>query len=524
MFDEAKADRAVRFIENLKHTKGVFAGKPFVLEPWQKKIIRDVYGTVKADGTRQYKYVYLEVPKKNGKSEMVAATALYQTFADREPSGEVYGCASEKKQASIVFNVAVKMIEQSPALSKRAKITKSAKLITDKVTGSTYQVVSSDAYSKHGYNLSACIFDELHAQPNRDLWDVMTFGAGDARAQPIWWIITTAGDDPDRVSVCWEQHEYAARILAGDITDDTWYPVVYGYDGEDIYNEANWHKANPSLGVTVTLDSVKEQADKAKKKPAEERLFRWLRLNQWITTKLTTWLPLDLFDATSADIPLDDLMGKQCFLGLDLSSTTDLSAQCAVFPPQMGLASWYAIWKCYIPRDNMKERIERDRVPYDKWEAAGWLTVTDGNVIDYNYIEKDTLSWRDMFYVRILVSDPAQATMLLQRLSAAGIDCIPLAQTFVNLTDPMNLIETLLRSGQMTHEPNPVARWCFGNTSIAQNGQGYKKFVKETKGRSVIRTHRIDLVAAWVNAMGQAKNHEALVSTYDEGGEGLFVL
>src|SRR4030042_2451702 len=216
MFSEARAQRAVKFFESLKHTKGQFAGKPFILLPWEKQIIRDVYGTVKENGLRQYKYVYIEIPKKNGKSELAAAAALYHLYADHERNGEVYGCAADKEQATLVFDVAEDMVEMAPALNKRANFNKSTKLITDRRCGFFYKVMSSEAYTKHGLNLSACIIDELHAQPNRDLWDVMTFGAGDARLQPIWWIITTAGDDPDRVSVGWEQHEDAGRIPAGD--------------------------------------------------------------------------------------------------------------------------------------------------------------------------------------------------------------------------------------------------------------------------------------------------------------------
>jgi len=515
-FDEAKANRAERFIENLKHTKGRFHGQPFALLPWERSIIRDVYGTVNESGNRQYKYIYVEVAKKNGKSELAAAAGLYHTFADKELNGEVYGCASDRSQASIVFDVAVDMIEQVPALKKRAKLTLSQKLITDKVTGSTYKVVSSEAYTKHGLNVSACIFDELHAQPNRDLWDVMTFGAGDARTQPIWWIITTSGDDPDRLSVGWEQHEKAQRIIAGDEIDRTWYPVIYSYDGDDIYNEDNWQKANPSLGVTITLDGVREQAEKAKQNAADERLFRWLRLNQWITTKLTTWLPLELFHETNGSWSREDLKGLECYAGLDLSSTTDLSALCLVFPPQAGLSEYRVLWECWIPATNMADRVRRDGVPYNTWAEQGWVTPTDGDVIDYTKIESAIIQASKDYFIRELISDPAMATMLLQRLTDAGIDCIPLQQTFATLTAPMQSLETLLRKGDMSHEPNPVAAWCFGNTSIAQNGQGYIKFVKETRGRSVIRTKRIDLVAAWVNAMSRAQGHA--VELYETRG------
>ncbi len=413
MFDEARAQRAVRIFESLRHTKGKFYGQPFVLLPWERKIVEDVYGTLDRRGLRQYKYIYVEIPKKQGKSELAAAAGIYHLFADGERNGEVYGCAADRGQASLVFDVAVDMIDQAPALRKRAKYTASKKRITDKVTGSFYQVLSAEAYTKHGLNVSACIFDELHAQPNRGLWDVMTFGAGDARQQPIWWIITTAGDDPDRVTVGWEQHEYARAILAGEIVDPTWYPVIYAYEGDDIYNEANWALANPSLGQTITLESVREAAEKAKVRPADERLFRWLRLNQWITTKLTSWLPLDLFDQTVGEWSRADQLGKACYLGLDLSSTTDLTALAVLFPPQDTQLDWRVFWHCWLPKNGIEERVKNDKIPYDKWAAQGYLTLTDGDVIDYTVIEKTILEIKKFYKVQEIPADRAMAAMLI---------------------------------------------------------------------------------------------------------------
>lgn len=518
MFSEAKAARAAKFFESLRHTKGKFYGQPFTLLDWQQPIIRDVYGTVDALGRRQYRYIYLEIPKKNGKSEIAAGAGLLHLFADGELNGEVYGAAADKEQASIVFDVAVDMIDQLPALKKRAKLNLSTKKITDKVTGTFYKVVSAEAYTKHGLNVSAVIFDELHAQPNRDLWDVMTFGAGDAREQPIWWIITTAGDDPDRVSIGWEQHDYAARILAGDVVDPTWYPVIYGYEGDDIYNEENWAKANPSLGATITIESVRAAAEKAKVKPAEERLFRWLRLNQWITTKLSTWLPLSLFDATVGKWNPTEQIGRECYLGLDLSTTTDLSAIALVFPPQDTQDDWRVIWESWIPEEGMAERIAKDKVPYDQWAAAGWVTPTEGNVIDYTRIRERILELKKIYKIREVVADPAFAAMLLQELEQNDLTVVTVAQTFVNLTDPMNQVEVLLKDHRLSHENNLVARWAFGNTSIAKNGSGLIKFVKEHKGKSVVRTKRIDPMAAFITAMCRARNFNSGRSIYESRG------
>jgi phage terminase large subunit-like protein len=529
MFSEAKAQRAVKFFESLKHTDGQFYNQPFILLPWERQIIRDVYGTLKDNGTRQYKYVYIEIPKKNGKSELAAGAALYHLFADGERNGEIYGCAADKKQAKIVYKVAKDMTDLVPALKKRARVTDSLKSIRDKVSGSVYEVLSAEAFTKHGFKTSACIFDELHAQPSRELWDVMTFEAGAARAQPIWWVITTAGDDPDRVSIGWEQHEYALKVLSGEIIDPTWYVVIFNYQGDDIYNEANWFKANPSLGAAKSLDSMRETAATAKNKPANERLFRWLDLNQWITTKLSTWQPVDLFDQSNGAWERDELLGRECYLGLDLSSTTDLTALAVVFPPQGEQLDWRTFWHAWIPADNMQERIEKDHVPYGQWASGGWLTPTPGDVVDYTKVEETILEIKKFYKVIELDSDRAMATMLLQRLEAAGIVCVDIPQTYLSLSDPLNVLEILLKGkppakeeqpalvqgkfllGRMTHEANPVARWCFGNTAIAQNGQGYIKFVKEHKGKSVVRTKRIDLVAAWVNAMARARYYAGSV-------------
>lgn len=550
MFSEARAQLAVDFFQMLKHTKGKFYGQLFTLLPWERTIVRDVYGTLNARGLRQYKYVYVEIPKKNGKSELAAGAGLLHLFADGEKNGEVYGCAADRAQASIVFDVAVDMIDQVPALAKRAKITASKKRITDKVTGTYYQVLSAEAFTKHGLNLSACIFDELHAQPSRELWDVMTFGAGDARNQPIWWVITTAGDDPDRVSIGWEVHDYAQQILSGELVNPTWYATIFNYDGDDIYKESNWYKANPSLGHTIQIESVREAAVGAKAKPADERLFKWLRLNQWTTTKLTTWLPLELFDATVGSWNRADLFGKDCYLGIDLSSTTDLSSVCALFPPQGDQLDWRCFWHCWIPEVNMQDRIRTDHVPYDKWAARNWVTPTPGDVVDYTEIEKTILEIKKFYNVIEVPSDRAFAAMLLQRLEQAGLLCVDIPQNFKMLTGPMNVVEIQLKitaqkiapkpaiegepdelttmadqvaiatgsnikllTAGLTHEDNQLVRWAFGNASIAKNGNEEIKLVKEHKGKSVVRTKRIDPIAALVDAMARAQFYKGNINS-----------
>ena len=537
-FDEPSAQRAVKFIELMKLT-GDFHGQPFKLIPWQRQIIWDVYGTMNARGVRQYRYVYVECAKKNAKSQMTAGVGNKHLFDKTEPNGQIFLVAGDRNQAETqLYNPLVEMIEQDKSLIKRVKITGSKKMIENRETGTILKVISAEAYTKHGLNVSCCIFDELHAQPSRDLWDVMTKGAGLARRQPIWWVITTAGDDPDRKSIAWEVHEKAEAILQARATGnkakdlDTWYPVIYTYGGEDIYNEKNWGDANPSLGITLQVADLRDLANEARLHPADERLFRWLNLNQWVTTKLSSWLPLDLFDSTNGEWSRNDLLGKECYLGMDLSTTTDLSAICLVFPPQEGFDDWRVIWDCWIPEANMQDRIKEDHIPYDLWVKEGWLYATEGNVIDYTVIEDRIQEVRKLYKVIELDGDKSFATMLWQRLEADHLTCVDIPQQYATLTDPINHIEVLLKQKNkyelddgvvleapaLTHEPHPVARWAFGNASISKNGNAQVKLVKQHKGRSLDRTKRIDPIVAFVCAMARAKFFKAQKSVYERRG------
>lgn len=272
-YNKTMADYAVSFIECLCHTKGTWAGKPFELIDWQEQIIRDVFGILKPNGYRQFNTAYIEIPKKQGKSELAAAVALLLCCGDGEQRAEVYGCAADRQQASIVFEVAADMVRMCPALSKRVKLLASQKRIIYLPTHSFYQVLSADAYSKHGFNVSDVIFDELHTQPNRKLFDVMTKGSGDARTQPLYFLITTAGTDTH--SICYETHQKALDIIAGRKIDATFYPVIYGAKDTDDWTDVKvWKKANPSLGITVGMDKVEAACESARQNPAEENAFR----------------------------------------------------------------------------------------------------------------------------------------------------------------------------------------------------------------------------------------------------------
>uniref|UniRef100_UPI002591AEB5 terminase large subunit domain-containing protein n=1 Tax=uncultured Varibaculum sp. TaxID=413896 RepID=UPI002591AEB5 len=301
-YDKRRADFAVAFIEALKHTKGRWSGKPFKLIDWQEQIIRDLFGVVKPDGFRQFTTAYVEIPKKQGKSELAAAIALLLCCGDGEERAEVYGCAADRQQASIVFEVAADMVRMCPPLAKRVKILRSQKRIIYSPTNSFYQVLSAEAYSKHGFNISGVVFDELHTQPNRALFDVMTKGSGDARTQPLYFLITTAGTDTH--SICYEQHQKAQDILAGKKHDPTFYPVIYGAAQDDDWtDEAVWHKANPSLDVTVPIQKVRDACNSARQNPAEENTFRQLRLNQWVKQSVR-WMPMNTWNKNDGPVPV----------------------------------------------------------------------------------------------------------------------------------------------------------------------------------------------------------------------------
>lgn len=402
-YDKEKADYAVNFIECLSHTKGTWAGKPFKLLPWQEQIIRDLFGVIKPNGYRQFNTAYIEIPKKMGKSELAAAVALLLCCGDGEERAEVYGCAADRQQATIVFDVAADMVRMCPALNKRVKILASQKRIVFQPTNSFYQVLSAEAYSKHGFNIHGVVFDELHTQPNRKLFDVMTKGSGDARTQPLYFLITTAGTDTH--SICYETHQKAKDILEGRKIDPTFYPVIYEADEGDDWTEPKvWEKANPYLGVTVGIDKVKAACESAKQNPGEENSFRHLRLNQWIK-QVIRWMPMKKWDSCSFAVNEDELEGRVYYGGLDLSSTTDITAFVLVFPPMDEEDKFIVLPYFWLPEETLDLRVKRDHVPYDIWERQGFIQTTEGNVIHYGYIETFIEKLGERFNIREIAFD-----------------------------------------------------------------------------------------------------------------------
>ena len=515
-YDEKAADRAVRFIEQLKHTKGKWAGKPFWLFPWQERVVRDIFGILDERGKRQFRTAYVEIPKKNGKSELAAAVALYLLYADREPSAEVYGAAADRQQASIVFDVANQMVKMTPGLLKRSKIIGATKRIVNYSNSGFYQVLSAEVATKHGLNVSGLVFDELHAQPNRKLYDVLTKGSGDAREQPLYFLITTAGTD--RESICYELHQKARDILDGRKIDHTFYPVVYGLaDDEDWQDENNWYKCNPSLGQTITIERVRDMFREALDNPAEENVFKQLRLNMWVSS-LTRFIPENIYNLGNEPIDLDALNGRDCYGGLDLSSTGDITALVLIFPPRDEKEKYILLPFFWIPEDTIPIRVRRASVPYDVWRQQGYLMATEGNVVHYGFIEEFIKELGEKYHIKEIAVDRWNATMLTQNLEGDGFTMIPFGQGYASMSPPTKEFYKLLMEGQIVHGGNPVMRWMAGNVVVDTDPAGN---IKPTKARS---PEKIDGIVAAIMALDRCIRHDTTSgSVYDDPEHGLWV-
>ena len=511
-YDEGLADYAVSFIECLCHTKGTWAGKPFKLLDWQEQIIRDLFGTVKPNGYRQFNTAYIEIPKKNGKSELAAAVALLLCCGDGEQRAEIYGCAADRGQATIVFDVAADMVRMCPALNKRCKILTSQKRILFTPTNSFYQVLSAEAYSKHGFNIHGVVFDELHTQPNRKLFDVMTKGSGDARMQPLYFLITTAGTDTH--SICYETHQKALDILEGRKIDPTFYPVIYGAgDIEDWTDPKVWLKANPSLGETIGMDKVEAACESAKQNPGEENSFRQLRLNQWVK-QAVRWMPMDKWDACAYPVNEEMLEGRVCYGGLDLSSTTDLTSFCLVFPPEEEDEPYYVLPYFWVPEDTLDLRVKRDHVPYDLWNRQGYMETTEGNVVHYGYIEKFIERLGERFNIREIAFDRWGAVQMVQNLENMGFTVVPMGQGFASMSPPTKELMKLVLEKKVAHGGHPVLRWNMDNIFIRTDSAGN---IKADKAKS---TEKIDGAIAMIMALDRAIRcgNDTRESVYDTRG------
>ena len=484
----------IAFIDSLTHTKGRFGGQRFNLRPWQRRIVKQIFKK-RPDGRRQYRTCLLMLPRKNGKTELAAAIALYGLLADGEVGGEVYSAAADRDQASLVFGVAAQMVRNDPALLQACYLVDSQKRIEHWASGSIYRAIAAEAHSKHGFNASMVIYDELHAAPDRRLYDVLSTSMG-ARTQPLLLVISTAGFD--RHSILWELYQHAKRVQEKPTLDPTFLPILYEAPIDAEWTDRRvWKKANPALGDFRDREEMEILAARAQEIPAQENTFRRLYLNQW-TEQASRWISMAAWDACQVREEAR-LKGRRCYVGLDLSATTDLTAMVAVFPDEDGFD---VLAQCFVPGERIRERSRRDKVPYDQWARDGWLPAMPGPTVDYEAVRQALLTWCTAFQVRLIAYDPWNATDLVSRLEKQdGLTCVPMRQGFASLSAPTKSLEKAILAKQLRHDGHPVLRWCMSNVAVETDPVG------NLRPSKVASTERIDAVVALVMAVDLMDRH-----------------
>lgn len=528
-YDERRADHVVEFGRlYLRHTQGDFAGKPFDLLPWQEdQLFRPLFGWVYDSEEygrtiRRFRRAYVRIPKKNGKSAIASYLALYMTLADGEHGAECYSASTDKNQAAIVWQAAVDMAEQSPAIAKTIRTNRVIRNMAHHATSSFYRVLSACPRRNEGWKAHLIVADELHKWYGRELFDALKWAFA-SRSQPMLFMITTAGDDV--TSVCHQQDEYAQQVQRGDVVDNAFFPLLYGAEPtDDISDEATWFRANPSLGKTpdapLKLSSFRADYEEAKASPGLIDSWKQLRLNVW-KTSTRPWLDTMKWDAgverrrkTRKRIDCwepytpDDLAGWDCWAGLDLALTTDLSAFVCVFPDDLEAPSDRVVYRTlarfWVPEETASKY--SDRVPYLHWAREGWITLTPGGETEFDRILADIEHDRDAYRLNQVAYDRMFASYLSQRIEAElGVERIEFGQTVVNYTEPCQLLERLIAQGRMRHNGNPVLSWCLGNTSLHIDSGQRMRPVKPKRGDH----RRIDGTAAMLMGLALALRGES---------------
>jgi phage terminase large subunit-like protein len=501
-------ERAVRFLNNLTHT-GDFAGEPFALRPWQEAPVRRLFGAMRPDGvTRQYRKTFWALPRKQGKTEVVAGGGLFLLMGQGKPNRKVYTASGDTKQAKLIFDAACDMIGADPTLEANTVIYSGYKRIEYPAGRSTLEVLSSVPKSKHGLGPTDVLIDEFHVVDEK-LVNVLTTGFG-ARKDPLTWMITTAGHD--RTSLCWDEWQYALNVLNGVIDDPTYLPVIFAADPKDDWNdEAVWRKAMPALGDFCSLEFIREEYRKAKERPRFQNSFRQLYLNQW-TEQAERWLDVGRWNECGTLDPAT-LPGRECYAGLDLGVTGDMAALGMAFPNELGGYDLAA--RFWVPRDGAWRDEKYNSVNYDLWEKLGFLTFTDGEATDFDRIEDDLVAQDALTPFRKLFADRAYATQMLHRLQNVhgwnNVFGVP--QGPVTLNEPMVRLENMILSREVRHANNPVLTWNVANATARKGSTGLMHLDKSS------RTNRIDGLAGVLNGLVAAvADGDAGGSVYDGRG------
>lgn len=510
-FDADEFERVRKFFGLLQHSKGKFAGQAFELLPWQHAALGSLLAWKRADGRRRFTEAMIEVPRKNGKSTMLAGLLLYLLLADDEPGAEIYCCASSRDQAAIVGDAAREMIRGNPLLASSVQVFRN----TMQYAGKKLEILSSDAPTKHGRNPSAVVFDELHTfdENGRELHSTMTSGMG-MRTQPLKIAITTAGHN--RNSLAYEMHNHAEKVRDGILDDYSFLPVLYGAPVDaDWTSPKVWRAANPSLGVTVTEEFLQAECDKAKELPAYSTTFRTLYLNQWVESRKTWISAASWAECAEEGISEDSLAGREAWLGLDLSSHLDLSSLAVVVPREDESVAVLSYSWC--PSEGIRRRSRTDRVPYDVWAEQGWLSPTAGQVIDHSAIVARIRTLCQRFRVRRIAYDPWSATQMATQLADEGLPMGEVRQGYRSLSEPSKKLEGLILQRKLRHGGNPLLAWSVSCACIEVDPAGNIKPSKRTS------TERIDPIAALVTAIAgwMYGGEQSGPSVYEEPGKAI---
>jgi phage terminase large subunit-like protein len=514
MFDPARVDRVLQALSLLRHTQGKWAGRPLRPDPWQVAyIIAPVFGWVRqnddGDIVRVVRSLYVDIPRKNGKTSIAGGLAVYLTCADDEPGAQVLAVAAGKDQARYCFDPIKALAEKSPALAPYCRPT--ASRVVHVPTSSYFAVVSSLADLLHGANVHGAIIDELHIHKTPDVVEAVETGTG-SRRQPLVITITTA-DDGRQGTIYARKRERIEQLARGALTDPSVYGVVWAADpeaeGYDPFDEATWAVANPGYGISPTREYLRSAAAEAQQSPAQLAIF--LRLHLGIRTKQQTkYLDLGAWDANQAALDEAALAGRQCFGGLDLASTSDLCALCWDFPDWEG--GHEAIWRLWAPEAALQALDRRTAGQASVWVRDGWLTLTEGNVVDYGHIRQQVNRDRAAFLVRGIAYDRWNATQLVTDLMGDGATMIPAGQGFSAMNGPTKELQRLLLDGRYRHGPNACLRWQVDNFAVEMDASGNVKPSKAKAG------DKIDGLVASVMALDQVMRVTIGASIYENQG------
>ena len=518
-FDARSAQRSIDFFAFLTHSKGEWAGQTFVLEAWQQFIMWNVYGWKRDDGTRRYRTVHIEIARKNGKTQMGGGVGLYMLAADGEGGAEVYAAATKRDQAKILWDEAKRMVGKSEELSGLIAVYRSTSNLSIDSTASKFEPLGADADTLDGLNVHCAIVDELHAHKSSELYEVLETSTG-ARRQPLMFSITTAGTE--ETSFCYEQHEYAEKILSGVLTDDTFFSYIATLDEDDAWDDpAVWIKANPNLGVSVKLGTIEDAVATAKSSPRKQNAVRRYRLNEW-TRAETRFIDLARWDAGAGALMPAQIeaatKGRIGYGGLDLSTTTDISAFVAVFPPQDESELFDVVCKFWIPGEDLADRERKGRVPYQQWVDEGWIAATDGDVIDYTLIRDQIIAFCEDRRILQIAHDPYNAAATVAELTDEGCDMVKFIQGALSFNNPTKQFERLVLSKKLRHGRHPVLRWMVDNVAVATDARGN---IMPKKPEHKMSHKKIDGVVSLIMALDRALRNDGVVDTgsiYEERG------